>query len=83
MTDEFKLKFIEIETGKVFRGRRIEPGHYSVVIDDVLLKTERFTETALKKRFKSCRGNRGAQVKGSYSHQRMFSARTCSREFRD
>lgn len=80
---DYNLKFIEIETGKEFRGKKIIANHFSIVMSEEPFKTEQFTEAFLRKRFKSAKGNHLAAKRDSYSRPRMFSARTMTKEFRD
>lgn len=79
--NDYRLKFIEKETGKEFRGRRIESGKYSIITDEALNKTETFAHNDFRKRFRACRKNRAASAKGEYSRPRLFSARTYSKEY--
>lgn len=82
MSDYF-LHFIERETGKIFRGKKIIPNVYSVVINEDPFTTEKFTLSELKKRFKSAKGNHSISKKKAYSRPRMYSAKTMTKEFRD
>lgn len=80
---EYNLKFIEKETGKEFRGKKIITDVYSIVMDEEKMITEKFTAAFLRKRFKSVKGNHLAAKRDAYSRPRMFSARTMTKEYRD
>lgn len=80
---DYYLRFIDRETGKEYRGKKIVANSYSIITDEEKLITEHFTSTTLKKRFKSAKGNHFAAKREAYSRPRMYSARTMTKEFRD
>lgn len=80
--ENYNLTFICKTTEKEVKGRKIDSNEYSL-IDPITNEKFKLKTTELRKKFKSSKENNSAASKTPYSRPRMFSARTCSKEFRE